>query len=101
MIKEIANTNSNIINNSIKDSSETLLKHLYTIEESGQTALGPAILFSINLINSNLPGSKIILCTDGVANIGLGAIDNLLDDEIEMVKTFYQELGNAAKEKVL
>ena len=100
MIKEIANKNSNIISNSIKDSSETLLKHLYTIEESGQTALGPAILFSINLINSNVPGSKIIICTDGVANIGLGSIDNFSEEEMEKVKTFYQELGNAAKEKV-
>jgi len=97
-IREIAEK-SNIINNSVKDSTEILLKHLYTIEESGQTALGPAILYSIYLIKENAPGSKIILFTDGVANIGLGSLDGLSLDEADKVKIFYKDLALVAKEK--
>jgi len=73
---------------------------LYTLEENGQTALGPAILFAINLIKGTCPGSRIVLCTDGIANIGLGALDLCQSqEELEVVKTFYSELGNMAKNK--
>ena len=46
----------------------------FSLEESGQTALGPALLVSI-VIGSQCPGSKVILCTDGLANVGVGAVD--------------------------
>ena len=44
------------------------------MEESGQTALGPAVLVSV-VIASQKPGSKVVICTDGLANIGLGSLD--------------------------
>ena len=47
----------------------------FSLEESGQTALGPALLVSI-VVASQCPGSKVILCTDGLANIGVGAMDS-------------------------
>uniref|UniRef100_A0A3P9L8K3 Si:dkey-9k7.3 n=1 Tax=Oryzias latipes TaxID=8090 RepID=A0A3P9L8K3_ORYLA len=43
-------------------------------EEHGATALGPAVLASV-AIASKYPGSKVILCTDGKANIGLGEME--------------------------
>lgn len=98
-IKEIGEQNTGIINRSLKDTSETLLKHLYSIEESGQTALGPAILFSISLITGSAPGSKIILCTDGISNIGLGSLDFLTKEEFDKSKLLYESLGQMAKDK--
>ncbi|CAN0346779.1 unnamed protein product, partial [Ectocarpus sp. 8 AP-2014] len=39
-------------------------------------------------------GSRLVLCTDGLANVGLGALDDLQNDEQRQVaETFYEELG--------
>ena len=100
VIKKTAEKCSDMITKSIQDSSDILLKHLYSIEEGGQTALGPAILFSINLIQGSAKGSKIIICTDGLANIGLGCLDNITNPEDhQKIKEFYYDLGQVAKEK--
>lgn len=45
---------------------------------SGATALGPALLASVNLASKGKPGSKVIICTDGCASHGLGATDSFL-----------------------
>jgi hypothetical protein len=52
----------------------------------GCTALGPALVTSIQLA-SRIRGSKIVLCTDGEANIGLVGPD------------FYTKAADYAKEK--
>ena len=52
----------------------------------GSTALGPGIITSIQLA-SRIRGSKIIICTDGEANVGLMGPD------------FYTKAANYAKEK--
>mmetsp|Transcript_79435 Transcript_79435/g.199620 ORF Transcript_79435/g.199620 Transcript_79435/m.199620 type:complete len:1284 (+) Transcript_79435:52-3903(+) len=41
----------------------------------GNTALGPALAVGVGLARGR-PGSKIVLCTDGMANNGVGAIRN-------------------------
>jgi hypothetical protein len=46
-----------------------------SLEETGSTALGPALVTSIGLAGEGAPGSTVIVCTDGLANIGLGALD--------------------------
>ncbi|CAN0567037.1 unnamed protein product, partial [Ectocarpus sp. 12 AP-2014] len=39
-------------------------------------------------------GSRLVLCTDGLANVGLGALDDLQNDEQRQVaESFYEELG--------
>lgn len=39
-------------------------------------------------------GSRLVLCTDGLANVGLGALDDLKnDEEREAAENFYAELG--------
>ena len=45
------------------------------LSPAGQTALGPAILTSIGLASKGKPGSMVIICTDGLANTGLGGIE--------------------------
>jgi hypothetical protein len=99
-IKSFAEANQNIISSSLKDAHGNLLKQLYTIEETGQTALGPAVLFSINLFSGVSPGSRIILCTDGISNTGIGNMEDVSNpDQVQKLKDFYSILGLAAKDK--
>lgn len=55
-------------------SVDELTKKVFALEEGGQTALGPALVVAIAMA-AQAKGSKVILCTDGLANIGLGALD--------------------------
>ena len=57
---------------------------MISFEGNGATALGPALLASIVLASKGLPGnyictkylgSKVIICTDGLANMGVGCLD--------------------------
>lgn len=99
-IIELASKSENLLKKSISDSETNLISQLYQIEESGQTALGPGILFSINLIRESAYGSKIILCTDGIANLGVGSLDNVNNEEsLIAADKFYTNIGEYAKEK--
>mmetsp|Transcript_133412 Transcript_133412/g.426492 ORF Transcript_133412/g.426492 Transcript_133412/m.426492 type:complete len:1270 (+) Transcript_133412:62-3871(+) len=60
---------------------------------SGNTALGPALAVSIGLASGHA-GSKIILCTDGMANNGVGAIGNRSE-----VCPFYGDIARRAAEE--
>lgn len=54
-------------NHELKPVSETktnLTERVYDLEEGGQTALGPAVFFALN-IAAKRPGSKLVICTDG------------------------------------
>ncbi|EAS06920.4 Sec23/Sec24 trunk domain protein (macronuclear) [Tetrahymena thermophila SB210] len=59
----------------------------------GSTALGPAILSAVEIAKSNR-GSQIILCTDGMANQGLGSIS-----QQQQSTQFYQDVAQYAKQK--
>lgn len=54
-----------------------LLDKLQAIEETGATALGPAIVTSVCMAAQGKPGSTVVICTDGLANVGLGAFDEV------------------------
>lgn len=72
------------------------------LEETGPTALGPAIATSIAMAAEGAPGSQVVICTDGLANVGLGAFDEAkTDDEIAKVDEFYERIGQFAKSKGL
>lgn len=65
-----------------------------SIEETGPTALGPAALTSIAMAAEGAPGSTVVLCTDGLANIGLGAFDEAkTPEEVAKVDEFYERIG--------
>jgi hypothetical protein len=51
------------------------------LEETGPTALGPAVLTAVSMASKQKIGSQIVICTDGLANIGLGALDEVNSDE--------------------
>jgi len=60
------------------------------------TALGPALVISIFLA-SKVVGSKVVLCTDGCANIGVGSLNS--DEGYTSASDFYSRLGETASSK--
>jgi hypothetical protein len=59
--------------------------------------LGPALIAAIEIASKGTPGSSIYLCTDGLANIGLGALENFNEEN----KKLYEELAEVAKARNL
>jgi hypothetical protein len=105
-------------NNELKPISQTktkLTERVYDLEEGGQTALGPAVIFALN-IAAKRQGSKIVICTDGkrvdieilfycnqlilcmflgLANRGLGSLELAQDEKAdEAVKMQALHEGN-------
>lgn len=86
--------------NTIGQAQKKLSDKLMSLEETGPTALGPAVATSIAMAANGAPGSQVVICTDGLANIGLGAFDEAKsEDEIAKVVEFYEKVGNYAKSK--
>ncbi|CAM9197262.1 unnamed protein product [Chrysoparadoxa australica] len=86
----------------IEDTYESLTTKMYALEETGPTALGPAVVAGLGMLTAGGGGrgSKLILCTDGLANVGLGALDELVTDEQrEAAQAFYSNLGRLAESK--
>lgn len=67
-----------------------------SLEEGGATALGPALIIAVNMAAQH-PGSKVILCTDGKANIGLGKLEDGSEEEAAL--EFYTKTATGALEK--
>ena len=71
---------------------------VFSLEEGGQTALGPALLLAISMA-CNTPGSKVIMCTDGMANVGLGGLDVPAEDpSYAEASQFYDEVSEMASD---
>jgi hypothetical protein len=83
------------IGKSVHEAEKDLLTKLWALQENGCTALGPALLLGI-LIAGSKPASKVILCTDGLANFGIGSMDGERATEFT---PFYTELAEIAKVK--
>jgi len=80
----------------VKDIQSGLAKKIMAFEEGGSTALGPALLTAVGLASQGKPGSKVVICTDGLANVGLGLLD---DEESEnKAQSFYEQVGEFAKQ---
>lgn len=82
----------------LKDSYTFLLNTLKTMKVNGATALGPALLTSVALASQGKSGSKVVICTDGLANKGLGSLD-AANKKLEESNAFYTQVGQFAKEK--
>lgn len=62
--------------------------------------MGPALASAIAVAGQGAPGSSVVLCTDGLANVGLGSFDNIYAaDDIKKSEEFYERLGEYAKSK--
>jgi hypothetical protein len=94
-IKSLGDEYSYLITNPISKSSNYILSRLYKIKTLGCTALGPGIVTSLSLLKNVKKGSRIFLCTDGLANQGVGSIS----DSKEKAKIFYEKIGEEAEKK--
>ena len=79
----------------LADTYDPLIKELNKAEAKGQTALGPALVASIQVASKGSKGSAVVLCTDGLANIGVGN----LEAGIEGTEQFYLDVAAEAKSK--
>jgi len=82
--------------NTILDNFEILMKKLAKHPEGGSTALGPAVTVALGLASQGKPGSSVIICTDGLANVGLGRTESSAD--LAAANAFYQKLGEFARD---
>lgn len=100
LLKMGQDANKTHLQTSIGDSAKSLHEKLMQIEETGPTALGPGILTSIGMASEGAKGSQVIICTDGLANVGLGAFDDAhTEQELAKVEEFYERVSVIAKEK--
>uniref|UniRef100_A0A6B2L0P9 VWFA domain-containing protein n=1 Tax=Arcella intermedia TaxID=1963864 RepID=A0A6B2L0P9_9EUKA len=74
---------------------EGMIDTVYNLMEGGGTALGPAIMYALGLA-SGAYGSKILVCTDGLANIGIGNLDGT-GAELEGSSAIYSKMAEIAK----
>lgn len=78
-----------------------LSRSLQKLEPKGSTALGPALVVGLAIAGKK-KGSRLILCTDGVATVGPGSLDHLTKkstkEEYEAVENWYINMGNSALE---
>lgn len=91
-------TNGNaqrLMSQPISKTLDYLKQRLAKAQATGQTALGPALLSSLQLAAKGKPGSMIVLCTDGLANKGLGNLENQDNQESD---AFYEKICDIAKE---
>lgn len=52
------------------------------------------------MASEGAPGSSVVLCTDGLANVGLGAFDEIkTEEDSKKADLFYEALGEFAKNK--
>lgn len=77
----------------VAEVAERLRATVGALRPCGNTALGPALAVGVGLA-SGRPGSKIVLCTDGMANNGVGAIRNR-NQEVP----FYGDIARRAAEE--
>ena len=77
----------------LEKSYAALKKRIEGLSIFGSTALGPGLLAAIELASKGAVGSKVIICTDGEANVGIGGAFN------PERFTFYEKAAGLAKRK--
>ncbi|EFA75947.1 type A von Willebrand factor domain-containing protein [Heterostelium album PN500] len=70
-----------------------LLKKVFAMDADGSTALGPGIAVAVGM-TAAIPGSTIVLATDGLSNIGVGSVES---SNVSEAAKFYDEIGQIAK----
>ncbi|CAM6004653.1 unnamed protein product [Sphagnum balticum] len=72
---------------------EHQLSELRKVDPSRRTALGPGLLAAIEVAGRGSKGSTVVVCTDGLANRGLGVLEGTGEEG----RKFYEWLGDQAK----
>jgi hypothetical protein len=90
---------------SIASTAAKLSERLFALEEGGGTGLGPAVVAAISAgaefnLKTNSNNAKVVLATDGLANIGIGSLENedSTVDSAMKADEFYTKIGKWASE---
>ncbi|KAI6654193.1 Circularly permutated Ras protein 1-like [Oopsacas minuta] len=84
----------------IRNTSQKISQTLWSLRDNGQTALGPALVCAIAMASRGPPGSRVIICTDGLANIGVGQLEDIsTPDKLMEAQTYYEHISKVANEK--
>ncbi len=76
---------------------QRLSEMVFGLKAFGVTALGPALLSAI-VLASDRAGSRVILCTDGLANRGIGSFQHQATEAaIAATEQFYLYLAGILK----
>lgn len=97
-IFQIGSNQTHLFSHVVQESSDKIIDQCNKFEENGRTALGPALLAAISIATKGKPGSMVIICTDGLANIGIGNLDCQNEKELKDANDFYEKAGNLAKD---
>ncbi|CAI2383029.1 unnamed protein product [Moneuplotes crassus] len=88
-------------------SLKNLQKLIKNQEMSGKTALGPAAVVSIAMAGKLGRGSTVVICTDGLSNVGVGNLADVKKDtngvrkKAEELDAFYDQLAWYANQKAV
>jgi Mg-chelatase subunit ChlD len=82
----------------VGENKDILLRTIKGLRTMGTTALGPAVLSSISMAAEGGPGSTVVVCTDGMANAGLGS-NGYSNEKNAAVDEFYERVGEYAMSK--
>jgi len=82
--------------NPARQSADRLINLVDNIVETGMTALGPAVVFALG-VAAGSPGSKLMICTDGQANVGLGVVGGKSESEKKYIGATYEKIAAIAK----
>ena len=94
LLQNAIDSSKTSLSKTIKDTKKFLTDRLMSLEQTGPTALGPAVLTSIALAAEGGAGSSVIVCTDGLANVGIGNFDEVFDEEQhQKIDEFYERIG--------
>lgn len=74
----------------LRKAAQVLIAKLHNLDTNGSTALGPALAVATGLAAEH-PGTRVILCTDGMANQGIGSISG------KKVDKFYENVSLYAR----
>ena len=78
----------------VREAKTDLILSVKELEENGPTALGPAIACAVALAQTRGCLSQVIICTDGMANIGVGSFSNLEHQAgLGLQPDFYDQIG--------
>lgn len=88
-----------LLNIPISKSLDNLLKSLEKIDDTDKgTALGPAVLAGMEMLREGIVGSKMYVFTDGIANIGVGHLEEDEDQKEPPDTKFYIETAKEVRE---
>ena len=95
----LAGQHDRVIDRPVGECAGEITDVMYSLKPNGGTALGPGLLASLSLASEGKPGSKIIVCTDGLANIGLGNVELNRPVDIQAAEEFYERVGTLAQQR--